>query len=192
MKNIVFAFLISLVVGVFVGGYIHVAVMPERVMSRSMTNATSVDAIDETTIRAPVNKLAHSAGLYTADLDVTDVGATAPMADMLYSIAWVDVSEEPMIVSVPDFADRYYAITFTSIENVNTGYIGTRATGGSAGQYALVTSDWQGDLPAGVKRFELSTPQAQGLMRVFVADADDYKAADLLRRQVTFQLLSDL
>ena len=63
------------------------------------------------------------------------------MADMLYSIAWVDVSEEPMIVSVPDFADRYYAITFTNIENVNTGYIGTRATGGNAGRYALVTSD---------------------------------------------------
>jgi hypothetical protein len=192
MIRFVLLFLISAVVSGAAVGYWRIAGMPEKILARSMATATAVDAIDEQTIRAPINQLAHSAALYTSEMDVGQLGVTAPMADMLYSIAWVDVSDDPMIVSVPEFADRFYAISFTDLRNLNNGYIGTRVTGGGAGRYALVTSDWKGTLPEGVTRFELNTPQAQALLRVFVAGADDFEAADILRRQITFTPLSKL
>ncbi len=33
---------------------------------------------------------------------------TAPNADTLYTLSWIDVSKEPWIYSIPDMGDRYY------------------------------------------------------------------------------------
>ena len=33
---------------------------------------------------------------------------TAPNADTLYTTAWIDVSAEPWVLSIPDMKDRYY------------------------------------------------------------------------------------
>ena len=33
---------------------------------------------------------------------------TAPNADTLYTTAWIDVSTEPWVLSIPDMKDRYY------------------------------------------------------------------------------------
>ncbi len=192
MTRFVLLFLISAVVSAAAIGFWRIARMPEQILTNSMETATAVDEIDEQMIRAPINQLVHSAGFYTPEMDVGQLGVTAPMADMLYSIAWVDVSDDPMIVSVPEFADRFYAISFTDLRNLNNGYIGTRVTGGGAGRYALVTGDWTGTLPEGVTRFELNTPQAHALLRLFVAGADDFEAANVLRRQSTFSPLSKL
>ncbi|MBL4758047.1 MAG: DUF1254 domain-containing protein [Rhizobiales bacterium] len=190
MGRFIVVFLVSAVISGFGIGYWRIATMPETILNASMKTATSVSAIDEQTIRAPVNQLAHSAGAYTADMDVAQIGVTAPMADMLYSVIWLDVSDEPMIVSVPDFGDRYYSISFTDIRNLNTGYIGTRVTGNGAGVYAVVSPDWNGELPDGVKRFEINTPKAQAMVRVFMAGADDFEDSDAVRRLITFTPMS--
>ena len=34
----------------------------------------------------------------------------APNADTLYTIAWLDVHNEPLILSIPEIRDRYYII----------------------------------------------------------------------------------
>jgi hypothetical protein len=33
---------------------------------------------------------------------------TAPNADTLYTIAWIDVGAEPWVLSIPDMKDRYF------------------------------------------------------------------------------------
>ena len=52
----------------------------------------------------PMNALWHSRRL----LDATYRDGGSPNNDTLYSIAWVDVSKEPIIVSVPEIVGRYY------------------------------------------------------------------------------------
>jgi len=101
-------------------------------------------------------------------------------------------SKEPIIISVPKFGNRYYAICFTDLLNRNTGYIGTRATGGDKGRYAIVPPDWKGDLPEGIKRFEVSTPQVNAFVRTFVDGSNDLNTADTLRRKITLTPLSQL
>jgi hypothetical protein len=145
--------------------------------------------VDEEKMIAPLNQFAHS-GLFTAEKDAGFAGFNFPIADILYSIAWLDVSEEPIIVSVPEMDERYHAICFTDLVNRNTGYIGTRATGGDAGQYAVVPEGWEGELPDGVQRFEVSTPLVNAFLRTFVAGPGDLETADQLRRQVTLTPLS--
>ena len=45
---------------------------------------------------------------------VDNHAVTAPNADTLYTTAWVDVSSEPWIFSVPDMGDRYYLLPMLS------------------------------------------------------------------------------
>src|SRR5215813_11921755 len=39
----------------------------------------------------------------------------SPNADTLYSTAWLDLSREPLVLSVPEVVDRFYAIQMAGI-----------------------------------------------------------------------------
>jgi hypothetical protein len=159
-------------------------------MQRAYRRATSVERVNERTLQAPVNQIAFAFGLYDADTDIGEVGASAPMADMLYAQGWLDVTSEPMIFDVPDFGDRFFNIALTDMQNLNTGYIGTRATGNQGGRYAVTWKEWEGSLPSGVTPVTVSTPRVNFWFRVFVAGPDDLTAADTIRRQVRLYPLS--
>jgi hypothetical protein len=188
--NIIF-FLLAFVLSALTLGSLRIAKMPEEIIKRSLDGFEAMEVVDEVKMVAPLNQFAHS-DLFTAESDANFAGFTFPIADILYSIAWLDISEEPIIVSVPELGGRYYAICFTDLLNRNSGYIGTRATGGDAGRFAVVPPDWQGELPEGITRFEVSTPQVNAFIRTFVGGPDDLATADALRRQVTLTPLSQI
>src|SRR4051812_49169436 len=66
--------------------------------------ATSVSSVDEKRHKAPVNQLVHLREF--PDASFTDV--VSPNTDTLYSVGFLDLKREPMILSVPDMGDRYY------------------------------------------------------------------------------------
>lgn len=45
---------------------------------------------------------------------VDDRGAAAPNADTLYTMVWLDVSDEPWVFSIPDMGDRFYIMPMLS------------------------------------------------------------------------------
>lgn len=184
-------FLSASVLSALAFGWLRIANMPEEIIARSLDGFKAMETVDEVKVTAPLNQFAHS-DLFTAESDAAFAGFTFPIADLLYSIAWIDVSEEPIIISVPEFGERYYAICFTDLLNRNSGYIGTRVTGGDKGRFAIVPPKWEGDLPEDVVRFEVSTPQVNAFIRTFVDGSDDLTNADALRRQVTLTPLSQL
>ena len=61
---------------------------------------------EPTGLRAPVNQFAHGREFVDAS-DRTVVGFNV---DNLYSFAVVDVSDEPMVMSVPEMGDRYWIL----------------------------------------------------------------------------------
>lgn len=78
-------------------------------------------------------------------------GGGSPNNDTLYSVAWVDVTKEPLILSHPDMGDRYFAFEMASLDSDNFAYVGTRTTGSKKGSFAIVGPRWKGTLPKEVK-----------------------------------------
>lgn len=102
---------------------------------------------------------------------------TAPNADTLYSTAWLDLTKEPFVLSLPDLGDRYFLMPmldgWTNVFEVP----GTRTTGNKAQTYVITGPGWKGDLPAGVKQLKSPTNLVWILGRTYCTGTpEDYKA----------------
>ena len=123
--------------------------------------------------------------------DANHLSGGAPNNDTLYSRAWVYLKDEPVILTVPEIADRYYTMEITDFMGDNFAYVGTRATGTKAGNYAIIGPDWKGTLPEGVKALPpSSTPWATILGRTYVKDSSDLDAAHKIQDQYKLAPLS--
>jgi hypothetical protein len=115
----------------------------------------------------------------------------SPNNDTLYSIAWLDLSKEPLILSVPDVGDRYYTIEIAGFDSDNFAYVGMRTTGTKAGNYAIVGPTWKGELPPGVQQLPPSrTPFAFILGRTLLRGPDDLPAIRKVMAQYKLTPLS--
>jgi hypothetical protein len=122
---------------------------------------------------------------------VDDHSVTAPNADTLYTLAWLDVSKEPWIVSVPDMKDRFFL--FPMLDGWTNVFQdpGKRTTGTKAQKYAITGPGWSGTLPAGVTEYKSPTGMVWVLGRIYCTGTPaDYKAVHALQDQVAAVPLS--
>ncbi len=97
-----------------------------------------------------------------------------PNFDTLYSLAWVDVSKEPAILSVPEVKDRFYMLPTLDMWTDVFSVVGTYGTGTDAGEYAYCMPEWKGELPKGVKRIDVPTSMFWILGRTQTNGPKDY------------------
>jgi hypothetical protein len=115
----------------------------------------------------------------------------APNNDTLYSVSWLDVGKEPVILSHGDVGDRYFTFEIASLNSDNFAYVGASATGSKPGSFAIVGRDWKGTLPAGVKPLPPSpTDYVLVFGRTAVKGADDLPAAHKIQDTYTLTPLS--
>jgi hypothetical protein len=111
-----------------------------------------------------------------------------PNVDTLYSTAWVDVGAEPVLLTVPASAGRYYLIQCMDAWTNVFSAPGIRTLGDRAASYALVGPDWHGQLPAGTEPgteiVRAPTRMVWVLGRVYVRDPADLSAARTFQRQL--------
>jgi len=121
--------------------------------------------------KAPFNTIANEARVFTDK----DTAVVTPNSDTPYSMLWLDLRAEPMVISVPAVPkERYYSVQLVDGNTYNYGYIGTRATGTEAGDFLVVGPGWKGEKPPGIKRvFESSTPFALTIFRTQLFNAED-------------------
>lgn len=92
-----------------------------------------------------------------------------PNADTLYSNAWLDLRNGPVMFEVPDTAGRYFTANFLDVHG-NASNISARTHGFSGGRFLIATTDWQGEVPEGTTLFRVTTPFTWILLRVLVQD----------------------
>jgi hypothetical protein len=116
---------------------------------------------------------------------------TAPNADTLYTTAFMDVGNEPWVLSLPDMKDRYFLFPmldgWTNVFQVP----GKRTTGTKAQTYAITGPGWKGTLPAGVKEYKSPTSIVWILGRTYCTGTpEDYAAVHALQDQCKLVPLS--
>jgi hypothetical protein len=120
------------------------------VTRRQMTN---VEKVAQAMARGPADVFVNVPAFPSADFK--DV--VRPNFDTLYSVAWLDLHEEPRIVSVPASGDNYYMLPMYDMWGEIFTSPGTRTTGSGASTFAICGPGWSGDLPTGVRRYDAPT-----------------------------------
>ena len=96
---------------------------------------------------AAVNEFWHASRLM--DASYRDGGC--PNNDTLYSIAWLDVGPEPIVLSHPDMGERYFTFELIGIDSNNIDYVGQRTTGSKPGNFLIAGPSWnKAGLPSDV------------------------------------------
>ena len=151
---------------------------------------TQVDALTHVTkpegTRAPLNQFAH----YREFPDASNKTVVGFNVDTLYSIAQLDLSREPMILSVPEMGDRFWITQIVDGWNNVPHAPGTRTAGDKGGNFALVGPGWQGTLPAGINELRMPTSIAVIAGRTYTGGPDDYAAVHALQDQFKLVPLS--
>jgi hypothetical protein len=170
---------LSIATDAYIYGYPLVTMDMTR---RAMTNVAEAGPA-----RAPMGQLIKLR-TYPA---VNNHSVTAPNADTLYTIVWLDVSKEPWILSVPDMGDRYYLLPMLDGWTDVFANPGKRTTGGAAQQYAITGPGWSGKLPDGVKELKSPTGMVWMLGRIYCTGTpEDYQAVHALQDKFSIVPLS--
>lgn len=122
---------------------------------------------------APMGEFAHLRSYPTPN----DKEVTAPNADTLYSLAWLDLTRDAYVFTIPDSKDRYFLMPmldgFTNVFQVP----GKRTTGTKLQRYLIAGPGWSGEVPPGVTKYESATNLVWILGRTYCnGTPEDYEA----------------
>jgi hypothetical protein len=126
--------------------------------------------------KAPFNTIYNEARVFTPK----DTTIVTPNSDTPYSMAWLDLRTEPVVLCMPEIEkSRYYDVQLVDIYTDNYGYMGSRTTGNGAGCYTVAGPGWSGEQPPGVvKTFRSETEFSFVIYRTQLfnpADIDNVK-----------------
>jgi hypothetical protein len=128
-----------------------------------------------------LNQLAHN-----RKLSVPGQFSGGPNRDGLYSFGWFDLNDEPFIVSLPDFGDRYFIWQMTDMYEHNFANIGVLREGGKEAYsqgytFAMVGPNWQGELPDGIDAVVSPVNVVNVLYRIEMNGEGEYEIGNRLQ-----------
>jgi hypothetical protein len=144
----------------------------------------------------PINSFANVPAYPT----VEDRAVVRPNFDTLYSSAWLDLTREPMVVSVPDTDGRYYLLPILDMWTDVFASPGWRTTGTRAQTLLIAPLGWRPDLrdrfidefklPKDTQRIDAPTPYVWIIGRVKTDGPADYAAVHRIQTGLKITPLS--
>jgi hypothetical protein len=122
--------------------------------------------------QGPMNAFANVPAYPPADFK----GVVRSNFDTLYSIAWLDLTDGPVVVSAPDTGGRYYLLPMLDMWTDVFASPGWRTTGTQAGNFLITVPGWNGKVPDGVTRIDAPTPYIWIIGRTKTDGPSDYDA----------------
>jgi hypothetical protein len=138
--------------------------------------------------KAPFNQIFNEHRVFT----YKDTAVVTPNSDTPYSLLWLDLRSEPLVLSVPAVdSKRYYSVQLEDGNCFNYGYLGSRTTGNGPGDYLVVGPDWKGEPPPGIKKvFRSSTQFSIAIYRTQLFNPEDMPNVEKIQSGYKAQPLS--
>ena len=110
--------------------------------------------------------------------------------DTLYSFAFLDLTAEPIILSVPDTNGRYYLMPLISAWTNVFASPGKRTTGTKAGNFVITGPGWTGDVPKDMTEYKAPTNLVMVAGRTQANGPADYTAVNAIQNKYKVTPLS--
>lgn len=138
--------------------------------------------------KAPFNVLKNTARVY-GPKDTTVISANS---DTPYSLLWMDLRAEPIVLSIPKIeAKRYFVAQTQDLSTYLLPYIGSRTTGNDGGTFMVTGPNWKGEQPKGIdKVIPSETDFAFTVYRTQLFNADDLTNVEKVQAGYKVQTLS--
>jgi hypothetical protein len=182
---ILFVILLALIVGWMLGGgnkakeavgyvtgmeeYVYGYPLVMMDVTREVVTATP----NSTEYQAPINQFGRIRTYVSPDFkNVVRISVNS-----LWSHAFLDLEQEPMIVSVPNMDGRYIVVQGLNMWTDDFMSVGTRTNGGKAGNYLIAGPKWNGTAPKDVDQvFKSTTRYAWILVQMSAGSPADFPA----------------
>ena len=135
----------------------------------------------------PSNTFTHIRTFPTSDMRVV----VRPNFDTLYSSAWLDLTDGPVIVSTADTGGRYFLLPMLDLWSDVFAAPGKRTNGTSAANFGIVPTGWSGTLPRGVQRIDAPTSYVWIIGRTQTNGPEDYDAVHRIQNGFRITRLAD-
>ena len=149
----------------------YVYLYPLVSMDITRRQSTNIEAGKEIA-KGPMNTFVNVPAFPPADLKVV----VRVNFDTLYSVAWLDLTKEPQVVSAPDTSGRFYLLPMLDMWTDVFASPGWRTTGTQAGNFLVTPPGWSGTVPAGMTRIGAPTPYVWVIGRTKTDGPPDYPA----------------
>jgi hypothetical protein len=116
-----------------------------------ITRRQSIDPASS--MYAPLNTFRHNSDFPDASFR----NVVRPNADTYYSTAILDLTDEPLVLSLPDTKGRYYMMPMLDAYSNVFASPGTRTTGNKAGNFLIVGPQWNGVVPSDMNEIKAPT-----------------------------------
>ncbi|CAM9767755.1 unnamed protein product, partial [Phaeothamnion confervicola] len=179
-------------------------------MAGMATGALAAPALGQSGLRALAD-LAHRAAIYATPIqelyrrrwrETVDPANARPLTlnqlaheaapspgapDTLMSAAWVDLSSEPMFLTLPDMGSRSYAFAVLDMFGDTIDDVSRRHHGGRSPPHVLFGPTWTNPPPFGVRAIQATTNLVRLTGRIAVDGPTDLTAGRALQVKVLFE-----
>jgi hypothetical protein len=159
---------------------------PLILMDLTRQQLTNLDA-KVSQIGGPANAFTHVRAFPPAEMRAV----VRPNFDTLYSSAWLDLTNGPVVVSTADTGGRYFLLPMLDMWTDVFAVPGKRTNGTGAANFALVPPGWSGNLPQDVERVDAPTPYVWIIGRTQTNGVKDYDAVHKVQDGYKITLLAD-
>ena len=137
-----------------------------------LTRKQSINSDQREFGKGPMNMFVSVPAYPPADFK----GVVRSNFDTLYSLAWLDLTQEPLVISVPDTDGRYYLLPMLDMWTDVFASPGWRTTGTQAGNFLVTPPGWSGKVHEGFTRIAAPTPYVWIIGRTKTDGPADYDA----------------
>jgi DNA sulfur modification protein DndE len=139
---------------------------------------------------APPNRIWRMPNISTPEL-AEKSGYVLPNCSTIYGFGFLDLRQEPVVMTLPDSQGRYYMVETVDMWTNAFAYPAGVVAGYKGGKVAYVGPKWKGKLPEGVKRIDCPTPWILIQPRIHLPDPSELDAARAVLAGIKTQGLAE-